>query len=131
MHISECVFKTFLEELSSLCKKTFEKLLQPVTFLKMLLIHRYFLTHFKIISKRFLIFFKVLPVRFNEQLFTIYVNTCFLHTKWRIQIFDPIVRGNAACRHHQWCQMMNYSHVEKDLNRKEYFNLNFENKTPH
>ena len=42
MHVSEYVSEKFLEELAFLCRETFEKLLQPVTYLKMLLFHRYF-----------------------------------------------------------------------------------------
>ena len=38
-----------------------------------------------------------------------------------MQIFNPIARGNAAA-----CQMMSYSHVEKDLNKNEHLNLNLE-----
>ena len=48
MHISEYASKTFIEELAIFlkCSKTFEKLLQPVIFLKMLLFQRYlFLYH--------------------------------------------------------------------------------------
>ena len=40
------MFKNFLEELAFLCTETFEKLLQPVAFLKTLLFHRYFLLLF-------------------------------------------------------------------------------------
>ena len=42
LHVFEYVCKNFLEELAFLCRETFEKLLQPVTFLKMLLFHSYF-----------------------------------------------------------------------------------------
>ena len=43
MFISEYVYKIVLEESASLkCRKSFEKLLQPVTFLKMQLFHKYF-----------------------------------------------------------------------------------------
>ena len=38
-----------------------------------------------------------------------------------MQIFDPKTRGNAAA-----CEMASYSHVEKDLNKNEHVNLNFE-----
>ena len=42
LHISEYVSKTFLEELAFLkSSETFEKLLQPVAFIKMRLFHRY------------------------------------------------------------------------------------------
>ena len=40
-----------------------------------------------------------------------------------MQIFDPIARGNAADTSNG-CQMISYSHVEKDLNRNEHLNLN-------
>ena len=43
----------------------------------------------------------------------------------KMQIFDPITCGNAADTANS-CQMMSYSHVEKDLNRNEHFNLNLE-----
>ena len=36
-----------------------------------------------------------------------------------MKIFDPIVCGNAADTANG-CQMMSYSHVEKDLNRNEH-----------
>ena len=39
-----------------------------------------------------------------------------------MQIFDPVARGNAADTTNA-CQMMNYSHVEKDLSRNEHLNL--------
>ena len=44
MHISEYVCKTCLKELVNFLKyrETFEKSMQPVTFLKVLLSHRYF-----------------------------------------------------------------------------------------
>ena len=35
------------------------------------------------------------------------------------EVFDPIARGKAAA-----CEMMSFSHVEKDLNRNEHLNLN-------
>ena len=78
----KCIFlnvssKLFLKNYLPYARKPLKNYCSLLTFLKMLLFHRYFLTHFKIISKRFLIFFKVLPVHFNEQLFTIHVNTCF------------------------------------------------------
>ena len=40
-----------------------------------------------------------------------------------MQILDPVARGNAADTTNG-CQMMSYSHVEKDLNRNEHLNLN-------
>ena len=43
-----------------------------------------------------------------------------------MQIFDPIPCGNAADITNG-CQMMSYSHLEKDLNTNE----NLEIKTPH
>ena len=43
--------------------------------------------------------------------------------------FQPIARGNADTT--SGCQMVRYSHVEKNLNRSEHLNLNLENKTPH
>ena len=44
-----------------------------------------------------------------------------------MQIFDPIACGNAADTD-SVCQVMSYSHAEKDLNRNETYILN---KTPH
>ena len=38
-----------------------------------------------------------------------------------MQIFDPVASGIAAA-----CQVMNYSHVEKDLSRNEHLILNLE-----
>ena len=38
-----------------------------------------------------------------------------------MQIFDPNALGNAADTA-DTCQMMSYSHVEKDLNRNEHLN---------
>ena len=38
-----------------------------------------------------------------------------------MQIFDPI-----ACDTANGCQTMSFSHVEKDINRKEHLNLNLE-----
>ena len=38
-----------------------------------------------------------------------------------MQIFGPVASGIAAV-----CQMMSYSHVEKDLNRNEHLILNLE-----
>ena len=46
-----------------------------------------------------------------------------------MQIFHSIARGNADTA--SGCQMMSYSHVEKDLNMNEHLNLNLENKIPH
>ena len=40
-----------------------------------------------------------------------------------MQIFYPIARGKAADTTNG-CQMMSYSHVEKDLNKYEHLNLN-------
>ena len=34
------------------------------------------------------------------------------------EVFDPIACGKAAA-----CEMMSFSHVEKDLNRNEHLNL--------
>ena len=48
-----------------------------------------------------------------------------LYTKWKMQIFDPIVCGNAADTAND-CQMMSFSHVQKDLNRNKYSKLNLE-----
>ena len=45
-----------------------------------------------------------------------------------MQIFDPIARGNDADTAN-CCQVMIYSHVEKDLNRNENFELNLEQNT--
>ena len=42
-----------------------------------------------------------------------------------MQIFDPIVCGNAADTAND-CQMMSFSHIEKDLNRNKYSKLNLE-----
>ena len=42
-----------------------------------------------------------------------------------MQIFEPIARSNAADTANS-CQIMSYSHVEKDLNRNEQLNLNLE-----
>ena len=42
-----------------------------------------------------------------------------------MQIFDPTACGNAADAANV-CQMIRYSHVEKDLNRNKHLNLNFE-----
>ena len=41
-----------------------------------------------------------------------------------MQNFDPIAHGNTADTANG-CQMISYSHVEKDLNRNEDLNLNF------
>ena len=38
-----------------------------------------------------------------------------------MQIFDPIARGNAADTVND-CQMMSYSHAEKDLDRNQHLN---------
>ena len=48
-----------------------------------------------------------------------------LYNKWKIQIFDPIVRGNTDNASGR--QMMSYSNVEKDLNRNKHLNLNLIN----
>ena len=50
-------------------------------------------------------------------------------TKWRIQIFDPIARGNVADTAND-CQLINHSHAEKDLKQSENINLLF-NETSH
>ena len=42
-----------------------------------------------------------------------------------MQIFEPIAGDNAADTSNG-CQMMSYSHVEKDPQRNEYLNLNLE-----
>ena len=42
-----------------------------------------------------------------------------------MRIFDPVAFGNAADTA-SGCQMINYSHVEKDLNRNEHLNLYLE-----
>ena len=42
-----------------------------------------------------------------------------------MQIFDPIARINAADSTNG-CQMMSYSHVEKDLNTNEHSNLDLD-----
>ena len=42
-----------------------------------------------------------------------------------MQIFDLIAHGNAVNTAND-CQIMNFSHVEKDLNRNEHLNLNIE-----
>ena len=42
-----------------------------------------------------------------------------------MHISDQVARGNAADTANG-CQMMSYSHVEKDLNRNEHLNLNLE-----
>ena len=42
-----------------------------------------------------------------------------------MQISDPIARDNPAGTTNG-CQMMSYSHAEKDLNRNEHLNLNLE-----
>ena len=42
-----------------------------------------------------------------------------------MQIFDPVARGNTADTA-IGCQMMNYSHVEKDLNSNEHLSVNLE-----
>ena len=39
-----------------------------------------------------------------------------------MQISNPIARGNAVDTAND-CQMMSYSHVEKDLSRNEHLNL--------
>ena len=46
-----------------------------------------------------------------------------------MQIFDIIARGNTDTA--TGCQMMSYTHVEKDLNGNEHLHLNLENGTPH
>ena len=43
-----------------------------------------------------------------------------------MQIFDPIARGNASGTANG-CQMMNCSHIEKDLNKNEHLNLHLNN----
>ena len=43
-------------------------------------------------------------------------------------VFDAKARDNAAYTVND-CQMMSYSHVEKDLNRNEHLNLNLEQNT--
>ena len=48
-----------------------------------------------------------------------------LYTKWKMPIFDPIDHGYAAVTA-SGCQMMSYSHEEKDLNGNEHLNLNLE-----
>ena len=45
-----------------------------------------------------------------------------------MQIFVPIAGGNAADTTN-CCQMMTYSHVEKDLNRNDHLNVNLESNT--
>ena len=42
-----------------------------------------------------------------------------------MQIFEPIACGKAIDTA-SGCQMMNYSHSEKDLNKNEHLNLNLE-----
>ena len=42
-----------------------------------------------------------------------------------MEIFDPIACVNVAAIANG-CQMMSYSHVEKDLNSNEHLNLNLE-----
>ena len=42
-----------------------------------------------------------------------------------MQIFEPIARGNATDIAYS-CQMMSYSHVDKDQNRNEKLNLYLE-----
>ena len=42
-----------------------------------------------------------------------------------MQIFGPVALGDAADSANG-CQMTNYSHVEKDLNRNEHLKLNLE-----
>ena len=113
MHISEYVCKTFLsfQELAFLSSETFEKLLQSIMFLKMLLFHRYFFDPFQSSSSPF------------QQITPYHSNSCaLLHTtKWRMQIFDPVACGDTA-DNASGCQMMGHSHVEKDLNRNDHLN---------
>ena len=42
-----------------------------------------------------------------------------------MHIFDPTACGNAGDTTN-CCQMMSYSHLEKDLNKNEHLNLNLE-----
>ena len=42
-----------------------------------------------------------------------------------MQIFVPIARGNAA-DNASGCQMMSFSHLEKDPNKNEHLKLNIE-----
>ena len=42
-----------------------------------------------------------------------------------MQILDPIASGNFSDTANG-CQMMSYSHAEKDINRNEHLNLNLE-----
>ena len=51
------------------------------------------------------------------------MHTFYRYTKRKVQIFNPIAYGKAADTTNG-CQMMSYSHVEKDLNRNEHLNLN-------
>ena len=45
-----------------------------------------------------------------------------------MQMFDLIARGNAADTA-SGCQMISYSHIEKDLHGNEHLNLNLEQNT--
>ena len=104
MNVSEYVCKTFFEELGShflKCTENIEKLLKPVTFLKFCSSKGIFLPYFRNSTKRLSILFNVLQVHFNKSLCT-------------MQIFDLITRDNASDTAN-CCQMMSYSHVEKDL----------------
>ena len=117
MHISEYVCKNFLEELAFLCRETFEKLLQTVTFLHILLFH-------------FQILFKVITVHFNKSLWYDSDSGMLLWAKLKVRVFDPVARGNTADTT-SCCQMMSYSHVQNNPIRNEHLTLNFENKTLH
>ena len=101
-----------------------EKLLQPVTFLKMLLLQSF---PYPFLLSFFVILFKVFSVRFNKSLWNHSDSWMLLCTKLKIQIFDTMACGNVGTASD--CQIMSYSHV--DLKMNEHLSLDLENKTPH
>ena len=130
MDISKHLCKTGPIELPIFLKfrESYEKLLHPVTILKMLCSRGIFLPYLRTISKNFDPFQSYSSP--FQQVTSHYVPLKFMrvfnrYTRWTLLIFNPTACGNAADTA-IGCQLISYSHVEKDLNRNEHLNFSLE-----
>ena len=117
--------RNFLEKLAFLCRENLWKVIGGCHISKNSALPQVFFCHIlRKAAKDFQSFSKYFP-----SISTSHTGPFkFMHAlynKWKIQIFDPIVRGNADNASGR--QMMSYSNVEKDLNRNKHLNLNLIN----
>ena len=119
---SEYVCVTFLQKLGKLWK-----IIEAFNVSKNVAIPQVFFIHIlRTVPKNFWSFSKFFKSISTSHFISFkFMNSFNRYNKWKIQIFDPISRDNAADTLNV-CQIMIYSHVIKDLNRNVRLNLNLE-----